>query len=139
MTYPSYILFEARPAPSQQPVDVVEPIWTRALTFYREAAIGPAAIARTNTSPCCSWKSVAGLVGSNFGQPTGGSLGICCATAGSSAAGAERPTEARRRLSGCDASQPHAPARNAAPDCGLSSTSTFGVIPTPWIERPDGV
>lgn len=52
------------------------------LTFYREAATGPAAMARTNTSACCNWKSVAGFVGSDLGQPTGGSLGICCATAG---------------------------------------------------------
>ena len=34
----------------------------------------PAAIPRTSTSPCCNWKSVAGLVESSFGQFSGQSV-----------------------------------------------------------------
>ena len=43
------------------------------------------------------------------------------------------------RSSGYGSGRPHAPARTAAAPRAISCTGTSGLMPSPWIERPDGV
>ena len=100
-----------------------------------------AAIAFASTTACCNWKSVSsGLAGSNFGKPSGGLSGISLAIGGRSVRGGGACLPACRPGSSARGSgRPRAPARNAAARSRVSATFTSGVMPSPWIERPDGV
>ena len=98
------------------------------------------AIAFSTVQPCCSWKSVSGLVASKVGQFSGGSLGMSLRD--------RRQVGARRRRRGLrraalvaqrrGSGPPRAPARNAAARCGSTCTSTSGVMPSPWMRAAGG-
>ena len=99
------------------------------------------AIARATAAPAATGSRCHGLVGSNFGQFSGGSFGIVVHH--------RRQIGARRRRSLCGVPPVLLQRavqvglalrrRNAAAPSRVACTSTSGVMPSPWIERPDGV
>ena len=99
------------------------------------------AIALASANPSCNWKSVSsGLAGSNFGKPSGGLAGICLAIGGRSVRGAGRRIRRAALVLQhmVEVGLTLRPEARTSPPV-IPATATSGLMPSPWIERPDGV